>query len=446
MATRQSGKSFVSIFTIGGADTYNLLFTSKDSTSICWRRWMCCCTKRTPRARANGLCLSQSAVSGALARLREYFNDELLVQVGRSFVLTPLAESLIEPVSALLRQIEATIAAKARFDPATSTRRFTIMGSDYAMTVLMTEVLRRVEREALGVTCVLRQTTLTWQEELTRGAIDLLMIPAVFASDRDPRESLFEEKFTCVVWAENALVGKTLSPEQYLALGHVGMAFGQTLEPSIEQMLLQQAGYSRRMEVFAPSFALLPRLVVGTNRVATMHTRLAKLAATWLPLRLLPLPYTCTCGVFPLYWLGSQELALAQDPLHAPTVFNFFEPGHSHPGQIASEGLVSPEFQIANDTSVIGISNFLNYVIRDGFKLEEAKPLVPNFSEWNAIAGNVPQLIDQLDLVLTSKGISNNLRTHLNNELSKLPANEPQKRVMMAAHLILTSPDYVIQK
>jgi DNA-binding transcriptional LysR family regulator len=245
--------------------------------------------KNTTRA-GERLCLSQSAVSGALARLREYFNDELLVQVGRSFVLTPLAESLIEPVSALLRQIEATIAAKARFDPAASTRRFTIMGSDYAMIVLMTEVLRRVKREAPGVTCVLRQTTLTWQEELTRGAIDLLMIPAVFASDSHPRESLFEEEFTCVVWAENALVGKTLSPEQFLALGHVGMAFGQTLQPSIEQMLLQQAGYSRRMEVFAPSFALLPLLVVGTNRIATMHTRLAKLAATWLPLRLLPLP------------------------------------------------------------------------------------------------------------------------------------------------------------
>jgi hypothetical protein len=76
--------------------------------------------KNTARA-GERLCLSQSAVSGALARLREYFNDELLVQAGRGFVLTPLAESLIEPVRGLLQQIEETIAAKARFDPATST-------------------------------------------------------------------------------------------------------------------------------------------------------------------------------------------------------------------------------------------------------------------------------------------------------------------------------------
>jgi DNA-binding transcriptional LysR family regulator len=75
--------------------------------------------KNTTRA-GERLCLSQSAMSGALARLREYFNDELLMQAGRGFVLTPLAESLIEPVGALLRQIEAAIASKARFDPATS--------------------------------------------------------------------------------------------------------------------------------------------------------------------------------------------------------------------------------------------------------------------------------------------------------------------------------------
>jgi DNA-binding transcriptional LysR family regulator len=245
--------------------------------------------RNTTRA-GERLCLSQSAMSGALGRLREYFNDELLVQAGRGFVLTPLAENLIEPVGALLRQIEATITARAGFEPATSTRRFTVMASDYAMTVLMTKVLRRLEREAPAVTIALRQTTSTWQDELTRGVIDLLMIPEQFASNSHPRAALFEEEFTAVVWAENEMAGKTLTREQYLKRGHVGMAFGQTLLPSVEQMLLQQAGCQRRVEVYAPSFALLPLLVIGTQRIATMHKRLAELAAASLPLRLLPLP------------------------------------------------------------------------------------------------------------------------------------------------------------
>jgi DNA-binding transcriptional LysR family regulator len=257
--------------------------------------------KNTTRA-AERLCLSQPAVSGALARLREYFNDELLVQAGRSLVFTPLAASLVEPVREVLRRVETSIATRARFDPATSTRRFTLMGSDYVMTVLMPGVLQRAAREAPGISFALRQTNPTWQEDLTRGAVDFVMIPEKFTSDHHPKEALFVEDFTCVVWAGNTLVGETLSVAQYLALGHVGVAFEQPRNLSIEQSLLQQAGYQRRIEVIAPNFALLPLLVMGTNRVATMHTRLARLAASYLPLRLLPPPIALPPMIEMLQW------------------------------------------------------------------------------------------------------------------------------------------------
>ncbi len=234
--------------------------------------------------------LSQSAVSGVLARLREYFNDELLMQVGRHFVLTPLAESLVQSVRSLLQQVEVTIATKAQFDPATSTRQLTLMSSDYAMTVLLTKALLRIRDEAPGVTIVLRQTTNSWHEDLLRGAIDFVMIPEAYTLDSLPQALLFQDDFTCVVWEKNTLVGDTLSVAQYQELGHIGMSFGPLRNPSIEQRLLQQSGIHRHLQVIAPTFSLLPVLVVGTNQVVTMHTRLAKLAATYLPLRLLPLP------------------------------------------------------------------------------------------------------------------------------------------------------------
>jgi uncharacterized protein (TIGR03437 family) len=156
--------------------------------------------------------------------------------------------------------------------------------------------------------------------------------------------------------------------------------------------------------------------------------------------------FTCACATYPIYWMDSPEYALGQNPLRAPTVFNFYEPTYSHPGVLASAGLVSPEFQITNDTSVIGISTFFHYVSRDGFKWERDKPLLPDYSALNAIAGNVTQLIDTLNLTMTAGGMSAGLRTNLINETSKIPANDPQKRVTNAVHLILTAPDYVIQK
>lgn len=257
--------------------------------------------KNTTRA-GERLCLSQSAVSGALARLREYFNDELLVQAGRVFVLTPLAESLVEPVRAVLQQIETTIATQARFDPATSMRQFTLMGSDYAMTVLLAKVLQRVRQIAPNITFAIRATANSWQEELSLGTVDVVLIPEFFTSDNHPKAPLFQDDFICVMDANNQAVSDTISIEQFFAMGHVGVAFGQSLNPSIEQWLIQKHGHSRRIEVIAPNFTLLPHLVIGTNRIAVMHARLASIAAQSLPLRLLPLPITLPGMVEMMQW------------------------------------------------------------------------------------------------------------------------------------------------
>src|SRR5690242_17340543 len=72
------------------------------------------------------LCLSQSATSGILSRLREHFEDELLVRNGRRMALTPLAQELAMPLRAILSDTEKLLSMKSAFDPATSDRQFTI--------------------------------------------------------------------------------------------------------------------------------------------------------------------------------------------------------------------------------------------------------------------------------------------------------------------------------
>lgn len=156
--------------------------------------------------------------------------------------------------------------------------------------------------------------------------------------------------------------------------------------------------------------------------------------------------FTCACGTFPIYWMDSPESALGQNPLRSPTVFNFYEPHYSPPGGVAAAGLHAPEFQLTNETSVIGISNFLHYVVRIGFRWEAEKPLLPDYGAVVALAGNPASLIEHLDLLLTAGGMSTSLKTQLVENIGRLPSNDPLGRVTMAIHLILTSPDYVIQK
>jgi len=80
---------------------------------------------------AKSIHLSQPITSGALARLREYFDGKLLVRVSFTMVLTPLVESLDKPVYHILMQIQATVEKCPDFDAYTSDRQFKFMLSDY---------------------------------------------------------------------------------------------------------------------------------------------------------------------------------------------------------------------------------------------------------------------------------------------------------------------------
>src|ERR1022692_467906 len=119
--------------------------------------------------------LSQSATSGALARLRDYFNDDLLTQIGNKMVLTPLAEDLAQPVRAILQQVDLVVNRVPNFNPAASTRNFRLMMSDYAASVLMPRVLPRVQELAPKITFELLSNAEHPAEFLERGEVDLLI-------------------------------------------------------------------------------------------------------------------------------------------------------------------------------------------------------------------------------------------------------------------------------
>lgn len=257
--------------------------------------------KSTTRA-GEYLHLSQSAVSSALARLREYFNDELLVRAGNNLVLTPLAHNLVAPVHEALCQIESTVITQAHFNPATSQRTFSIMASDHMATVLLLPVVARVAAEAPHVTMEIRLFSLTHQEELDRGAIDFLIAPDKFAILTHPQELLYEDDFMCLVSQGNPLVGDHISREEYLQLGHLGLKFEGNQPPTDNEWHVGSLGHPRRIEIIAPNFSLMPLLVAHTNRIATLPTRLARFYAQLLPVRLVAPPIKFAPVKFLLTW------------------------------------------------------------------------------------------------------------------------------------------------
>lgn len=246
--------------------------------------------RNTSRA-GEELHVTQSTVSAALSRLREYFEDELLVPVGRRMELTPRAQGLQEPVRDIIVRIRTTIAARPEFDPVLSERLFTLLASDYALHTFVPELVARCGARGHAVRFRVLPLKETPSTALDRGDADLLIVPEVFRAAHHPSETLLEEQLVCVVWSGSVHARTQLGREEFLAASHVLMEPSATNPLAFDGLQMRQAGIQRRVAVSTYNFSSMAALVVGTEYVATMQKRLAQRMALGLPLALLPAPF-----------------------------------------------------------------------------------------------------------------------------------------------------------
>jgi LysR family nod box-dependent transcriptional activator len=245
--------------------------------------------------------LSQPAMSGTLARLREHFNDDLLVRVGRQLELTPLAQELIEPVRHAVRQIETIIEHRRGFDPTVEKRSFTIAASDYATFLLLPPLMERLSREAPGISVKFVKNDVHSQEQIKSDAVDFLILPSELGLNL-PGEALFTDRWVCAVWSKHPTVRNGISKEQYLALPHLAFGMAQPTGMSVADVYLEQTGVKSTPVATTESFLLLPFAIRGTNLVAIMHERLAEQVKAAADIRLLEPPFTLPEVHESVYW------------------------------------------------------------------------------------------------------------------------------------------------
>jgi DNA-binding transcriptional LysR family regulator len=239
---------------------------------------------------AEKLSLSQSAISGMLSRLREYFDDKLLTPVGRSMVLTPLAQELVEPVRNVLLHAQTVASITPAFTPQTARRHFRIATSDYVVHVLLRHVMVEIETSAPNITLEFLPQVEDSAEKLRRGDYDFLIIPEPFIADDQPFVPLFQDEYVCVIAKDNPVADGAFDLACYERLEHVSVLLGWPRTPTFESRFLDDRGIRRKVRVQASDFLSAASVVVGTRMVATMHARLARLAAQHLPLRIVPVP------------------------------------------------------------------------------------------------------------------------------------------------------------
>jgi LysR family transcriptional regulator, nod-box dependent transcriptional activator len=224
---------------------------------------------------ADEMFITQSAMSNALGRLRDYFDDSLLIQVGRGMELSPLASSLEQPLRDIIVRIEAAVLIAPTFDPADSSRTVTMIVSDYSLQTLIPPFLRRVTARAPGIKLELKAQQSFPHLLLERGEADLLIAPSMLCSSNHPRERLSEDPICCVLDARLAASHIALTVDDLRSAGHVVMLPPNGGE-SYAYRAAREAGFNFRMEVTTFSFSSIPALVEGTPRVALLQQSLAE--------------------------------------------------------------------------------------------------------------------------------------------------------------------------
>jgi LysR family nod box-dependent transcriptional activator len=246
--------------------------------------------ERSVSRAAERLHLSQPAASAALARLRDYFRDDLLVLHGKRMIPTSYAESLFPEVKSILTQVDSLIAMSTDFDPRRAERVFRLMASDYITAVLIGPAVRRLQELAPRIQLDLRQPNEKMVTDFERGEIDLILTPEPYISPDHPAELVFEERHVVVGWEKNSVLWEPLTQESFLRCAHVAVTLGPTRAATFADQFLDERLKGRSIEIFAPSFTLVPWLLIGTTRLAVMHERLAEVFMQTMPLKSRQLP------------------------------------------------------------------------------------------------------------------------------------------------------------
>ena len=252
--------------------------------------------KNVTRA-AERVFVSQPAMSAALQKLREYFNDQLLVRVGRDMELTPRGLSLVEPVREALLRIQATLGTQPTFDPATVKRSFTLIVSADAIVRVMPTVFRRLTREAPGIKCHVEHFSETTLSRLEYGDADRylgLNSLRLFGLRAFPETlriiDLRPVRWVCVVSRDHPTVEDRITEAQYLALPHVfGWPSGHTIP--LEELVRRLMNADIDVRATTQGLLEIPSLIAGTELVATLPEHLAKELQKLAPIKVLPLPF-----------------------------------------------------------------------------------------------------------------------------------------------------------
>ncbi len=257
-------------------------------------------TERHVSRAADALSITQSGMSRNLSRLRQLFQDELLVRSGNRMILTPRAEQLADMARSLLDSMGEMLTTE-QFDPATASLQFTIAAADFLMQLYLPEFLPLLLEQAPG----LRFNLVNWSEhtfaQLESGELDFMFGGLMDAPTGVYRKTLSKAEHGCVSRRNHPAFQNGFSLESYLSAGHIALDLTGKGSNPIDDWLLSQ-GLRRNIVMRTPYCMSGVAMASQSDLVMIGHRGLVQRAQKHYDLEFHPIPFDIPMPRFGIFW------------------------------------------------------------------------------------------------------------------------------------------------
>ena len=225
---------------------------------------------------ADQLGLTQSAMSHALRRLRDFYADPLFVRVGDVMKPTPYAENITQSVVDVVAVIRGKLMTQASFDPATSKRVFGLCLTDMGELVFLPRLIEHFHEVAPH--CRIKTVQVPAERisaTLESGEADLALGSHYVTAPELFQQELFLHTFACIVSIRNTEITESISLEQFLRMQHVSVMLSD--RSSLYDRAIDEMGLQREIYLTTPHFLMVPMILEqNPNLVATVPRELAR--------------------------------------------------------------------------------------------------------------------------------------------------------------------------
>lgn len=269
---------------------------------------------RSVRRTAESVGLGQPAVSAALARLREIFQDDLLVMVGRKLELTERAEQLIDQTERAYLEAEILLQPRS-FDPKAETRRFVVATADYVTVLLAPRVARLLAEQAPNASVQFIDLATNVEAKLMRGSVDVAILPdhtVEALSTEAASMPLFEDRSVVIASRRKPPFKGKLTRKVYENARHAMFQVSARSDVTYQSLVLRTNQISQRNVVLVQQFLILPAIVEHSDCLSLVQRRLAELFQRSYEIDLYPPPFEAPPLAIRACWSRTVE----RDPAH----------------------------------------------------------------------------------------------------------------------------------